>query len=121
MESQNLNFKNYNEQYYSEYDSSDDNYVAIAENLNTTPVVLQKITIKIGNKDFHLLLGSRSGCTIINMPIAREIIFNCMKAQWSEKKPLELKSSANDIVETLGTLKTSVSVNDRKIQKAKSR
>ena len=42
-----------------------------------------------------------------------------MQAQWSEKKPLELKSFSNDIVETLGTLKTPVSYNDSKIQKAK--
>ena len=35
------------------------------------------------------------------------------------KKPLELKSFSNDIVETLGTLKTPVRRNDWKIQKAK--
>ena len=42
-----------------------------------------------------------------------------MQAQWSEKKPLELESFSNNIVETLGTLKTSVSCNDWKTQKAK--
>ena len=42
-----------------------------------------------------------------------------MHAQWSKKKPLELKSFSNDIVETLGTLKTPVRCNDWKIQKAK--
>ena len=35
------------------------------------------------------------------------------------KKPLELKSFSNDIVETLGTLKTPVRCKDWKIQKAK--
>ena len=42
-----------------------------------------------------------------------------MQAQWSEKKPLELKSFSNKIIETLGTLKTPVRCNDWKIQKTK--
>ena len=46
-------------------------------------------------------------------------MLNCAQSQWSEKKPLELKSFSNDIVETLGTLKTPVRCNDWKIQKAK--
>ena len=53
------------------------------------------------------------------MSLAKEIMFNCAQSQWSEKKPLELKSFSNDIVETLGRLKTSVRCNDWKIQKAK--
>ena len=73
----------------------------------------------MGNTDRHLLLDSGSGCTIINMSLAREIMYNCAQSQWSEKKPLELKSFSNDIVKTLGTLKTPVRCNDWKIQKAK--
>ena len=46
--------------------------------------------IKIGNRDCHLPLDSGSGCTIINMSLAREIMLNCAQSQWSEKKPLEL-------------------------------
>ena len=42
-----------------------------------------------------------------------------MQAQGSEKKPLELKSFSNNIVETLGTLKTPVSCNFWKTTKAK--
>ena len=54
------------------------------------------------------------------MSFAKEIMFNCAKSQWSEKKPLELKSFSNDIVETLGTLKTPVRCNDWKtVKKAK--
>ena len=53
------------------------------------------------------------------MSLAREIVLNCAQSQWSEKKPLELKSFSNDIVETLGTLKAPVRFNDWKIQKAK--
>ena len=46
-------------------------------------------------------------------------MYNCAQSQWSEKKPLELKSFSNDIVENLGTLKTPVRCKDWKIQKAK--
>ena len=89
------------------------------ENINTTPVALQNMTITIGNTDFHLLLDSGSGCTIINMSLAKKIMFICAQSQWSEKKPLELKSFSYNIVETLGTLKKPVRCNDCKIQKAK--
>ena len=44
-----------------------------------------------------------------------------MQAQWSEKKPLELKSFSNDIVETLGTLKHQFVVRIGKFKKQKSR
>ena len=117
-ENQNVNYRNYNEQFHSDYDSSDDNYVAIVENVNTSPIALQNLKITIGNTDRHLLLDSGSGCTIINMSLAREIMLNCAQSQWSEKKPLNLKSFSNNIVGTLGTLKT-VCCNDWKIQKTK--
>ena len=42
-----------------------------------------------------------------------------MRNQNGRKKPLELKYFSNDIVETLGNLKTPVRCNDWKIQKAK--
>ena len=93
----------------------------MAENLNTPPIALQNMTITIGNTDCHLLLDSGSGCTNINMSHAKEIMFNCMQAQWSEKKPLELKYFSNNIVTTLGSLKTPVRCTDWKVQKAKSR
>ena len=77
------------------------------------------MTITIGNTDCHLLLNSATGCTIIKMSLAGEIMFNCAQSQWSEKKPLELKCFSNNIVKTLETLKTPVRCNDWKIQKAK--
>ena len=98
----------------------DDNYVATVENVDTSSIALQNMTITIGNTDCHLLLDSVSGCTIINMSRAREIMLNCAQSQWSEKKPLELKSFSNNIVETLGTLKTPNRCNDWKIQKCKN-
>ena len=119
QENQNVNYINYNEQFSSDYDSSDDNYVAAVENVRSPPIALQKMTITIGNTDCHLLLNSGSDCTIINMSLAREIMYNCAQSQWSEKKPLEIKSFSNEIVETPGTLKTPVRCNDWKIPKAK--
>ena len=41
-------------------------------------------------------------------------MYNCAQSIWSEKKSLELKYFSNDIVETLGTLKTPVRCNDWK-------
>ena len=118
-ENQNVNYINYNEQFHSDYDSLDDNYVATVENVDTSSIALQNMTITIGNTDCHLLLDSGSCCTIINMSLAREIMLNCAQSQWSEKKPLELTSFLNNIVENLGTLKSPVRCNDWKIQKAK--
>ena len=83
-ESQNVNFINYNEQYNSEYDSSHDNYVAMVEPIISNAITLQNMTIKIGNAYCHLLVDSGSGCTIINMSLAKQIMFNCIQAQWSE-------------------------------------
>ena len=80
---------------------------------------LKNLSLTIGNTNCDLLLDSGSGCTIINMSLAREIMFNCAQSQWSEKRPLELKSFSNDIVQPLGTLKTPIKFNDWSIQKAK--
>ena len=119
-ENQNVNYINYNEQFNSDYGSLEDNYVATVETISTPSIALQNMTITIGNTDCHLLLSSGSGCTITNMSLAREIMLNCAQSQWSEKKPLELKCFSIDIVETLGTLKTTVRCNDWKIQEAKN-
>ena len=120
QESQNVNYVNYNEQLNSVYDSSDDNYVATVENISSPNTALKNLSITIGNTNCDLLLDSGSGCTIINMSLARKIMYNCAQSQWSEKKLLELKSFSDDIVQTLGTLKTPVKCNDWKIQKAKN-
>ena len=89
------------------------------ESTNTPPIALQIMTKTVANTDCLLLLNSGSGCTIINMSLAKEIMFNFAQSQWSEKKPLELKSFSNEIVETLRTFKTPVRRNDWKLQKAK--
>ena len=73
QENQNVNYINFNEQFNSDYDSSDDNYVATLDNVRSPLIALQNMTITIGNTDCHLLFDSGSGCTIINMSLAREI------------------------------------------------
>ena len=77
LESHNVNYINYNEQINSDYDPSDDNYVATVENISSSQVALKNIMITIGNTNCVLLLESGSGCTIINMSLAREKMYNC--------------------------------------------
>ena len=79
-EYQNVNYKNYDEQFNSDYDSSDDNYNATVENVSTPVIALQNMTITIGNTDCHLLLNSGNGFTIIKMSLAREIMFYCAQS-----------------------------------------
>ena len=119
QENQNVNYINYNEETHSDYDSSDELYVATIENVDSPNITLLNLSIIIGNTNCDLLLDSGSGCTIINMSLAREIMLNCIQSQWSEKKPQELKSFLNDIVQPLGTLKTPVKCNDWYISKAR--
>ena len=61
QENQNVNYINYNEQFISDYDSSNDNYVATVENVRSLPIALQNMTITIGNIECNLLLDSGSG------------------------------------------------------------
>ena len=87
----NVNYINYNEQINSDYDSSDDNYVAAVENVNSPQAALKNVMITIGNTNCDLLLDSGSGCTIINLSLAKEIMYNCPQSQWSEKKTIRIK------------------------------
>ena len=61
QENQNVNYINYNEQTNSDYDSSDDNYVATVENVNSPQAGLKNMMITIGNTNCDLLLDSGSG------------------------------------------------------------
>ena len=80
-ENQSINYIIYNEQFNSDYDSSDNNYVATVENVSTPHIALQNMTITIGNTDCHLLFDSGSGCTFINLSLAKEIMFNCEESK----------------------------------------
>ena len=45
----------------------------------------QNMNILIGNTDFNLLLDSGSGCTFLNLSLAKHIMLNCVQAKRSEK------------------------------------
>ena len=68
QENQNVNYKNYNEQFISDYNSSNDNYVATVENVRSPPIALQNMTITIGNTDCHLPLDS---VAVVRLSICR--------------------------------------------------
>ena len=55
------------------------------QNISSPNIALKNLSLTIGNTNCDLLLDSGSGCTIINMSLAREIMFNCAQSQWSEK------------------------------------
>ena len=80
-ENRSINYINYNEQFNSDYYSSDDNYVATLENVSTPHIALQNMTITIGNTDCHLFFDSGSGGTFINLSLAKEIMFNCKESK----------------------------------------
>ena len=84
-DNQNVNFINYNEQNNSQYDSSDENCIAMIEQINQTPIALQNMTITIGNTYCRLLLNSGSAFTIKSMSLAKQIKFNCSQANGQRK------------------------------------
>ena len=49
QESLSVNYINYNAQINSDYDSSDDNYVATVENMSSPNLTLKNLTLTIGN------------------------------------------------------------------------
>ena len=91
QENQSVNYINYNEQINSDYDSSDDNYVATVENISSPNLALKNFSLTIGKTNCDLLHDSGSGCTIINMSLAREIMLNCARSQWPEKKTIGIE------------------------------
>ena len=58
QENQNVNYMSYNEQINSDYDSSDDNYVATVEKISSPNIALKNLSLTIGNTNCDLLLDS---------------------------------------------------------------
>ena len=74
------------------------------------------MNIITGNTECNLLLDSGTGCRIIKLSLAKNIMFNFIQAKWSQKKkPLELKSFLTDTVEVLEILRTPIIFNDWQI------
>ena len=112
---QNVNYINYNEHFHSDYDSSDDNYVATGENVDSLPIALRNMTIATTSVIYYSFPVVVVVLSICPSP-EKKCLIVCIH-NGPRIKPLELKSFSNNIVETLGTLKTPVRCNDWKIQK----
>ena len=54
-------------------------------------IASQNVKFKIGHTKGNLNLELGSGCTIINLTLATNIMQNCEHAKWSKKKSFELK------------------------------
>ena len=83
-DNQNINFINYHEQYDSQYDSFDDNNVAMREQNTSKTIALRNLNMLTSNTDCNLLLDSSSGSRqILNLSLAKHIMLNCIQAEWS--------------------------------------
>ena len=60
-DNQNVNSTNYNEKYTFEYDSSEDNYVAMIEQNTSTTIAPQNMNKIISNIDCNLVFKFGSG------------------------------------------------------------
>ena len=85
-DNQNVNFINYNKQYDFHFDFSDDNYVALLKQNISNAIAPQNMNIITGNTECNLLLDSGTGCRIIKLSLAINIMFNFIQAKWSQKK-----------------------------------
>ena len=77
----NINCKNYHEQFDSHYKSSGDNYAALIEDFGLNEIAPHYMNIAIVNIYFTVLLDSRSGCSIINLSLAKQMMYNCEDAK----------------------------------------
>ena len=68
----------------TEYDSSDDIYVAVLEQNNTNKIAPQNMNIPIGITEYNLLVDSGSGLTVIKLSLAKDIMYNCIHVKWSD-------------------------------------
>ena len=56
------------------------------ESNETTPQA--NLNIIIGNTDFNMLLDYTSGCTLIDLTLAKTVIYFCIQAKWPRKKTI---------------------------------
>ena len=67
----------------------------------------------IGNTSTKALVDSGCVCTIINKSLANAVVSNCKESFWVQPPEMhELKTFSNDLIKTLGAIKTSVKCND---------
>ena len=104
----------YDANYDSDYDDFDDNCVAtISTNDNIRKVEPVIVNICIGNTSKKALVDSGSVCTTINKNLANAVVENCQKSLWVQSPEMqELKTISNNLIKTIGIIKTSVKYND---------
>ena len=100
--------------YDSDYDDYDDNCVAtISINNNTREVEPVSLNICIGNTNTKSSVDSGSVCTIISKSLATTVVSDCKDSCWVEQPEMhELKTFSNDLIKTIGVIKTSIKCND---------
>ena len=99
--------------YDLDYDDYDDNCVAtISINNDTREVKPVKLDIGIGKTSTKALVYSGSVCTIINKSLATTVVSECKESFWVQSTEMhELKTFSNDLIKTIGEIKTSIKNN----------
>ena len=82
------NVANYIEMNTSNYLLSDDNYVAIISDKASKRKAPMDLKWIIATTDCLLTVNLGSACSIINSKLAKQFMYNCILAEWSEKKRL---------------------------------
>ena len=103
----------YDANYDSDYDDYDDNCVAtISINDNTREVEPVNLNICIANTSTKALVDSGSVCTIFHKSLATRVVSDCKDSCWVKQPEMhELKTFSNDLIKTIGAIKTSIKCN----------
>ena len=102
----------YDANYDSDYDNYDDNCVATINN-NTREVEPVNLNSRIGKTSTKALVDSGSVCTIFNKNLATAVVSDCKECFWVQSPEMhELKTFSNDLIKTIGVIKTSVKCKD---------
>ena len=100
----------YDANYDSDYEDYDNNCVAtISINNNTREVERVNLNICIGNTSTKALMDSESVCNIIIESLATTVVSDCKDSFWVQSPEMhELKTFSNDLIKTIGVIKTSI-------------
>ena len=97
--------------YESDYSSGEDNTVPVIENSveKVEPLIMP---IKIGNINTTLLVDSGSACSILNRPLASQVVQSSSCAFWiSEQMPPQLRTFSNEPIQVEGKIQASITSN----------
>ena len=109
---------NYNPQYESDYDSSDDNMVASIAS-NAIQIEPKNTILQIGNTPVGHLIDSGSVCSILPESLASEIVENSPLARWLMiAPPQELKTFSNEPINVIGMIQAPIASNGWRLEEA---